>query len=153
MIIIRLALSDYHHFHFADSGVPSASKLIEGRYYAGGPYDLHKFTPFYEENKRMITMIESNHFGLVAQIEIGAFTVGSICQVFSPYAAVKKGWRKGYFELGGSTVVLLLRPDVIKVDDDLISNTLRGLETKVQAGDKIGLSLLPGDAKIREKMR
>lgn len=153
MIIIRLALSDYHNFHFADSGMPFAPKLIKGRYYAGGSYDLCNSTAFYTENKRMITMMKSDHFGLMAQIEIGAFTVGSIRQVFTPFSSVERGDKKGYFELGGSTIVLLLGPNVIKVDDDLIDNSLCGLETKVQAGDKVGTSLLAQGTRSQEKVR
>ena len=153
MIIVRLALSDYHHFYFADSGVPFESRLIEGRYYAGGSYDLSRSTPFYTENKRIITMIKSDHFGLIAQIEIGAFTVGSIRQEFTPYSTVKRGDKKGYFELGGSTIVLLFRPNMIKMDEDLIDNSLRGLETRIRTGDKIGTSLLVQGAKIPEKVR
>ena len=37
MIISRLCLTDYHHFHFADSGIPGEAISIRGKCYAGGP--------------------------------------------------------------------------------------------------------------------
>ena len=142
IIIIRLSLLDYHHFHFPDSGVPRQPIIVKGKYYAGGSYGLYKPIPLYTENFRMITLFDSDHFDRIAIVEIGAFTVGSIEQAFKPGQPVKKGDKKGYFELGGSTVVMLLTKGVIRIDEDLRTNTAKGFETAVRFGDKIGISLL-----------
>ena len=40
--------------------------------------------------------------------------------------------------VGGSTVVLLLEPDKVLPDSDLIRNTLQGAETIVKMGERIG---------------
>lgn len=140
VIISRLSLKDYHHFHFPDSGIPQAAIPIRGRYYAGGPYALHTLVPFYIENHRMVTLFDSDHFGRIVIIEIGAFTVGSIQQCYRHCARVLRGARKGFFELGGSTVVLLFRQGAIKLDDDLCANTQKEIETYVRFGDSIGRS-------------
>ena len=47
------------------------------------------------------------------------------------------GEEKGYFSLGGSTIVEMLN-DKIVIDDDLLENTKKGLETKLGIGERIG---------------
>ena len=138
MIISRLCLSDYHHFHFPDSGIPRAAVPIRGKVYAGGPYSLERLVPFYTENYRMVTLFDSDHFDQMAMVEVGAFTVGSIRQRYVPGIHVLKGARKGIFELGGSTVVLLFQRGVIELDDDLLRNSRNEVETYVRLGDSLG---------------
>lgn len=137
MVISRLALSDYHHVHFPDSGTPHEAIPIKGKYYVSGPYSLRRLLPFYEENYRMITLFDSDHFGQIAMVEVGAFTVGSVQQTYAPGLHVEKGAHKGFFELGGSTVVLLFEPNAITLDADLCQNTKQDLETYVRLGNSI----------------
>ena len=47
------------------------------------------------------------------------------------------GEEKGYFSLGGSTIVEMLS-DKIVIDEDLFENTKKGLETKLEIGERIG---------------
>jgi phosphatidylserine decarboxylase len=86
----------------------------------------------------MVTLLESDHFGRVAMIEVGAFTIGSIQQRYQPGARVKKGDHKGFFELGGSIVILLFEKGAVRFDDDLCTNTSCGIETYVRLGESIG---------------
>jgi phosphatidylserine decarboxylase len=138
VIIGRLSLADYHHFHFPDSGIPAAPRSVPGRYEAGGPYARQRPVPFYAENHRMVTPFASDHFGRMALVEIGALTVGSIRQSFAPSAWVPKGTRKGTFALGGSTVVLVFEPGAIALDEDLVERTRQGTETYVRWGERLG---------------
>jgi phosphatidylserine decarboxylase len=138
MLVSRLGLKDYHHFHFPDSGVPGEAKSIKGKYYASGPYSLRKLIPFYSENYRMLTIVDSEHFGQILMVEIGAFTVGSIQQRYRPGRRVVKGDRKGFFEMGGSTVALLFEKGRIELDRDLCVNTRNDIETYVLMGDSLG---------------
>jgi phosphatidylserine decarboxylase len=138
MIISRLCLADYHHFHFPVAGVPTRSVAVSGRYYAGGPYTRERLTAFYTDNYRMVTLINSEQFGTVAMAEIGAFTVGSIKQDYVPYRSVGTGDHKGHFELGGSTVVLLFERGAVRVDDDILEHTAEGLETYIRFGESTG---------------
>ena len=138
MIISRLYLTDYHHFHFPDSGTPGIAVSYPGKYYAVSPYSLRRLVPFYAENHRMLTLFDSDHFGQIAMVEIGAFTVGSIQQRYRPGLHVGKAAHKGYFELGGSTVVLLFQKGAIDLDEDLCDHTRNGIETYVRLGDSIG---------------
>ena len=42
------------------------------------------------------------------------------------------------FEFGGSTIVLLVKENVVNIDDEITENTIRGLETIVKYGERIG---------------
>ena len=47
----------------------------------------------------------------------------------------------GHFEFGGSTSILLIRPGVAKIDDDIAEHSARGIETIVRYGEKVGGSV------------
>uniref|UniRef100_UPI0020124CC8 phosphatidylserine decarboxylase n=1 Tax=Argonema antarcticum TaxID=2942763 RepID=UPI0020124CC8 len=66
------------------------------------------------------------------------FCVGSIIQTFIP-GYVTRGQEKGYFRLGGSTIVLLFEPGAIRFDDDLVADSEQGLEVQVKTGTRIGI--------------
>ena len=51
---------------------------------------------------------------------------------------MKKGQEKGWFEFGGSTIILLLQHGKVRLDYDLIENTENGYETIVRMGERIG---------------
>jgi phosphatidylserine decarboxylase len=138
MVICRLGLADFHHTRFPDSGTPGTPRSIPGRYHAGGPYAERGLVPFFAENHRMVTPFDSDHFGPMAIVEVGALTVGSIRQAFAPGARVEKGAPKGWFELGGSTVVLLFRAGAIALDPDLCALTAREIECFVRMGEPLG---------------
>ena len=76
--------------------------------------------------------------GTVLMMEVGALMVGKIRNYKKERCQVKRGEEKGRFEFGGSTVVLLLEPDKVLPDSDLIRNTLQGAETIVKMGERIG---------------
>ena len=137
-IVIRLCPADYHRFHFSDSGIPGTSTGIEGMYYSVNPVALKKVAEIYTQNKREITSFNSDHFGKIAILEVGATCVGSIIQTYIPQQKVKKGQEKGYFKFGGSTVILFLEPGTIDIDSDLLRNTEACFETKVNMGESLG---------------
>lgn len=45
---------------------------------------------------------------------------------------------KGYFEFGGSTVILAFEKDQIEPDADILANWNEGYETVVKLGEGIG---------------
>ncbi|SDY47912.1 archaetidylserine decarboxylase [Tindallia californiensis] len=135
--VIRLAPCDYHRFHFPVNGVPKEAKLIKGYYYSVNPYALNKTDEVYSRNKRMMTEIHIAGKEKIVMIEVGATMVGSIVQTYYPHMPVNKGSEKGYFQFGGSTVILLTRSNVIEWDRDLIQNTQGGYETLIKMGEAI----------------
>ncbi len=137
-IIVRLCPSDYHRFHFSDSGIPSKPRKINGHYYSVSPIALKKITKLYCENKRELTLFKSDHFDDMVLVEVGATCVGSIIQTYAAESYVKKGAEKGYFKFGGSTTIMLLKKDTVQIDDDILANTSQGLETSILMGERIG---------------
>lgn len=142
MAIIRLCPTDYHRFHFPCDGTASAARLINGPLFSVNPMALRKRISILSENKRVITEIETERFGPILYVEIGATSVGSIHQTYNP-GPVKKGDEKGYFEFGGSCIVLLFEKGRIAFDKDLIANTQAGLETRANFGESLGRQAPP----------
>ena len=138
-IVVRLAPCDYHRFHFPDSGNATIARLVSGRLHSVHPIALENKAPSFS-NKRCITFLESDSFGRVALVEIGAFAVGTIVQTYKP-GPVCRGQEKGYFRFGGSTVVALVPANRLILDEDLVSASERGLETFVKMGTSIGTAV------------
>ena len=91
----------------------------------------------FKENQRECTLIKTNNFGKVMFMEVGALLVGKI-KNNKIKGSVKKGEEKGYFMYGGSTIILFIEKGIIKIDDDILNNSKKGLETCVKQGEKIG---------------
>lgn len=139
MIVFRLAPPDYHRYHFPISGTTGSSNIkINGDYYSVNPLALRKKAEIFWLNKREYGVMKSPLFGDVVMVEVGATMVGSMIQTYTG-TTVKKGEEKGYFKFGGSTVVLLFEKDKIKIDNDLLMNTSKGLETTIKMGERIAI--------------
>jgi phosphatidylserine decarboxylase len=142
MVIGRLCPSDYHRFHFPCACMPGKSKLINGPLFSVNPIALCKHISILSENKRVITKLDGGAFGEIAFIEVGATCVGSIKQTFTPGELASKGAEKGYFEFGGSCVILLFQPNRIQFDQDLLDNSKQYLETYSKMGESLGTCIL-----------
>ena len=139
MLILRLAPNDYHRYHFPYAGHADAPIKVKGPLYSVSPYALIKnFTKVFVENKREITRLKTEDKGEILVIPVGATMVGSILQTYPSNSRVDKGAEMGYFAFGGSTIVLLFEEGRVKIDEDLLENTRRGIETGVKMGEKIG---------------
>ncbi len=139
MFILRLAPNDYHRFHFPYDGIPSDITKIKGNYYSVSPYALARnFTKVFCKNKREYCILHSKEKGDIIIAPVGATMVGSIIETFVPNKKVKKGVEMGYFTFGGSTIVLVVDKDKIKIDPDILENTKNRIETFVKMGEKIG---------------
>jgi len=141
LVIIRLAPFDYHRFHFPISGSVSPITRINGGYYSVNPLALRQMAEIFCLNKREFTIITNPLYGDVVMAEVGATMVGTILQTYTGNF-VKKGEEKGYFKFGGSTVVLLFEKNKIRIDNDLLINTLKGYETVIKVGERIGVATI-----------
>lgn len=141
LVVVRLAPPDYHRFHFPVGGSVSPLTRIDGDYYSVNPLALRKMTEIFCLNKREITIVTNPLFGDVVVAEVGATMVGSIVQTYTG-DSVTKGEEKGYFKFGGSTLVLLFEKNKIRIDADLLMNTLKGYETAVEQGERMGVSMI-----------
>ncbi len=139
LLILRLAPNDYHRFHFPYDGIPSTVTKIKGDYLSVSPYALAaNFTRVFCRNKREHCTLQTENKGDILLVPVGATMVGSIIETYTPNTKVTKGDEMGYFEFGGSTIVLLINKNKITIDKDIISNTKNGIETFVKMGEKIG---------------
>jgi phosphatidylserine decarboxylase len=138
MLISRLCPVDYHRFHFPVGGVPGESRLIKGWLYSVSPVALRRRLRYLIENKRIVTLIETQEFGTVAMVEVGATNVGSIQQSFVPGRAVKKGDEKGLFAFGGSCVITVFQSGRIRFDADILEQSTMQIETFARMGDRMG---------------
>ncbi len=134
-LIFRLEVNDYHHYCYIDDGKKSKNIFIKGVLHTVQPI-ANKYN-VYKQNSREYTVLYTKNFGDVIQIEIGALMVGKIVNHHQKYK-FKKGEEKGLFEFGGSTIVLLIKKDKVTIDSDILENSLRGIETIVKMGEKIG---------------
>ena len=135
-LVFRLTVDDYHRYIYIDDGYKSHNRSIAGVYHTVNPI-ANDMYPIYRENHREYTMLRTDNFGDVIQMEVGALMVGRITNLHDK-AKIRRGEEKGYFEYGGSTIVLLLEKDKASIDKDIIDNTKAGIETRVLCGQKIG---------------
>ncbi|KAL3814442.1 hypothetical protein ACJIZ3_015710 [Penstemon smallii] len=143
LVIFRLAPQDYHRFHAPVSGIIEKFVEIPGCLYTVNPIAVNsKYCNVFTENKRVVSIISTTEFGKVAFVAIGATMVGSITFTKKEGDFVKKGDEFGYFSFGGSTVICVFEKDTIKIDDDLLENSERSLETLVSVGMKLGVSTM-----------
>lgn len=136
--IFRLTVDNYHRYCYVDSGKKSVNKSIPGFLNTVNPVILN-YVNIYKENSREYTLLKTDHFGTVIQIEIGALMVGKITN-YHQRKNIKKGEEKGRFEFGGSTIVLLIQPNKVEFDNDILENTNQNIETIVRMGEKIGVT-------------
>ena len=137
-LVFRLSTDNYHRYCYVDSGTKGKNHRIKGVFHTVQPISLKRYN-FFKTNTREYTILNTNNFGRIIQVEIGAMGVGRIKNNHGSYE-YKKGEEKGYFEFGGSTIVLLLKKNSIELDKDIEENSKEGIETIVKYGEKIGTS-------------
>lgn len=131
--IMRLAPQDYHRFHIPVDGVMGEPKLIDGEYYTVNPMAIRSALDVYGDNIRVCVPIDSVCHGRVMVICVGAMMVGSTVITRKKGDKVKRAEELGYFKFGGSTILLLFEPGVMRFDEDLIANSSGALETLVSS--------------------
>lgn len=136
LLLFRLTVEDYHRYCYVDGGKKGETIHIPGVFYTVNPIANERYQ-IYQENTREYTILESDHFGTVLTMEVGATLVGRIVNKHGQ-GYVSRGEEKGRFEFGGSTIILCFEKNRITLDSDLIENTRQGVETVVKLGEKIG---------------
>lgn len=142
-VIIRLCVDNFHRYCYLDNCTKSENVFIKGRLHTVNPI-ANDYYPIYKENSREYTILHTDNFNDIVQIEVGALMVGKITNHHkkkSNTAADKfsRGQEKGYFEFGGSTIMLLIPPETdIRFRNDIIENSILGIETPVKMGECLG---------------
>ncbi|MBP5655062.1 MAG: phosphatidylserine decarboxylase [Clostridiales bacterium] len=133
VLVFRLCIDDGHRYCFPAAGKVMEQYDIKGKLHTVSP--LSSAYKIYKENTRKVSFLETEEFGKICCIEVGAILVGKI--VDHGKKTFAKGEEKGYFEPGGSTIIVIV-PKGIKIDDDIMEESAKGIETEVKYGERIG---------------
>lgn len=133
-LVFRLSVDNFHRYCFPDGGKTVSTKRIKGKLHTVSP--ISKDHKIYRENCREVSILETENMGRIAFVEVGALLVGKI--VNHGADVFEKGQEKGYFEPGGSTVIMFVGRD-IEVDEDIMRQSAAGIETKVRYGERVGV--------------
>lgn len=136
-LIFRLEVCDYHRYGYIDSGNREKYNYIKGKLHTVQPIVYGKVNVFHQ-NSREWCVLHTENFGDIIQCEVGAMMVGKIKNNHD-LIEFKKGEEKGYFEFGGSTIILFLKNNVVDIDLDILENSKLGKETIVHYGERIGI--------------
>lgn len=137
LCLFRLTVEDYHRYVYAESGMKSEQRKIPGVYHTVNPA-AGDVCPIYQENTREYCLIRTRRAGVLVQMEVGALLVGKISNCHPGRTSALRGQEKGKFEFGGSTIVVIIQPGKVRIDQELLDNTADHWETKVRLGERIG---------------
>ena len=132
-LVFRLSVDDYHHYCYPDSG-----KLLKNSFIKGKLHTVRSISSEYEiykANQREYSILKTDNFDEIIYIEVGALMVGKI--INSNKEEFNKGEEKGYFKLGGSTIVILVKDNIMKIDEDILEQSKDDIEVLVKYREKI----------------
>jgi len=137
VILARLSPMDYHHLHYVDDGKTIDCWRLGSRLWTVNPNALKNQPDILFRNERSVQLLETEHFGRLAMVEVGALSVGRIVQVHDIKKPFKKGAEKSMFKFGGSAVALFGEPGRWLPADDILEHTGAGKETLIRLGEPI----------------
>ncbi len=138
-MIFRLTVDDYHRYCYPVTGQKGENTFIQGVLHTVNPI-ANDVYPIYKENSRAYCVLQNDVFGKLIMMEVGALMVGKIVNHHGA-GDITRGQEKGYFQFGGSTVVLLAKKDTLRIDGDILENSEKNIETVVKMGEKIGTAM------------
>ena len=132
--VFRLTPAHYHRYTFCTTGLLLDHRLIQGVLHSVQPI-CHEKTKVFIQNTREYVIIKNKLLGKVVQMEIGALLVGKISnQSMEKLQLARRGQEKGYFEYGGSSIVVLTKRDA-GLPEELIYRDMVDTELPVMAGE------------------
>jgi len=139
MIIARLAPQDYHRYHAPVDGTVITRNVLGGTIFSVNADAVQSENQVFL-NQRVVSIVQSPDFGLVGFVSVGATCIASIVDNFQPGSTWTRGEELGFFQYGGSTVVLFFGPNAVVVDDDLLHFSGFHVETFTKMGTQIGVA-------------
>jgi phosphatidylserine decarboxylase len=122
--------------------VPDAGRVVDEarmghRLWTVNPTALRNQPDILFRNERHIQLLQTENFGLLGFVEVGALSVGRIVQVHKKDVSFRRGEEKSVFKFGGSAVVLFGEKDAWRPAADILRHTSEGMETYIRLGDVI----------------
>lgn len=136
--IYRLAPADYHRFCYIDNGNHDDVLPIKGLLHSVNPVALSSTKNLLSRNYRELTVLNTENYGTVLHLEVGALLVGKIVLRNRKAHTFQRGEEKGWFEYGGSTIIQLFKKESIIPDSDILEYSGNSIETLVKIGEKTG---------------
>ncbi|MBR5974805.1 MAG: phosphatidylserine decarboxylase [Clostridiales bacterium] len=133
-LVFRLSVDDYHRYAFPADGTVVSYRHIKGRLHT--VCDISSAHRVYQENSRVVSILQTKAFEEMIMIEVGALMVGRI--VNHKLVSFRKGQEKGYFRLGGSTIVVLVNHGKLTLDEDITEHVGRDAEVRLRYGERVG---------------
>ncbi len=133
--IFRLTPQHYHRYCYSCSGEAVSNKIIKGKLHCVRPIAYTQY-PVFAQNSRELVCIDTESFGTVTQMEVGALLVGKIKNHDNSQYA-HQGIEKGYFEFGGSTIIVLTEKKDFCIDENFLSIIDTEQEIDICIGDTI----------------
>lgn len=132
-LVYRLAVEDCHRYVFCDDGEHIRTEELRGELHTVRPIS-EKYRVF-SRNHRVCSLLKTEHFGEMIQIEVGALQIGKITN--HAVMSFSRMDEKGYFGFGGSTIIQLFKRGAAELDGDIRSNSENGTETLVKTGERV----------------
>ncbi len=137
LFLFRLAPADYHRFHFPFDCVAGEPKIINGKLESVNSVVYKSGVQPLTQNERHLIVLNSEKFGKVLFVPVGAMLVGKIVETYDPKKFQRKGDELGYFAFGGSSIVMIFKNGVIIPSETFIQNSLHDRESEVRMGCRI----------------
>lgn len=135
-----LSVADYHRFHTPFAGKILEAKLIPGFTFIDfvkaedGSLDAVDGTGYQWRQERGLVILETQDLGLVAVLPIGMGQVSGVVITAEEGADLYKGQEFGYFQFGGSDVIVLFQKNMVEMTADIGTHYQQGRAWGHKAG-------------------
>lgn len=136
LLLARLCPVDYHRFHFPDQGEVLEQYRLPGGLHSVNPFALRYRGDIFVTNERQVAILETQNFGKLAYVEVGALCVGKIVQTYQG-TRFNRGDEKGLFHFGASTVIVCGEKGAWKPNEEILEQTRQGRETLIRLGESV----------------
>jgi phosphatidylserine decarboxylase len=143
VLLARLAPVDYHRVHYFDDGRTLDDDRLGSRLWTVNWHALQSKQDILFVNERQINILETQNFGRVGFVEIGAMTVGRVAQVHPLDAPFKRGQEKSVFKFGASAIAAFGEPGKWIPSQDVLDQTEKGVETLLRLGETVAMRMPP----------
>lgn len=127
-----LSLADYHRYHLPVGGVVREVRSVHGRFRLDivrdekGELRVQAGDTFQFDQERGLVVVESPVAGLVAILPVGMSMISSVRLTPEVGAEFGKGEEFGYFQFGGSDIVLLFQDRNVVLEAEAGRKYLQG---------------------------
>jgi len=127
-----LSITDYHRFHVPFAGTVVEKKIVPGFAYIGvfmkpdGSTYLTDGTTYQFRQERGVIVLETEAAGYIAILPIGMGPVSSVELTPDVGAELHKGEEFGFFQFGGSDVIVLFEKDAVELTAEPGKHYLQG---------------------------